>query len=159
DVMPCSGEVGPAPVQRAPGRHRVTEYLIHMPGRDREYGVERHDEQQGQPDDAGGGQGSPEQPVRLPRTAQPGRPRLCGHARAAYACLAWSQAWSHRPSAVTGSCSSMTPRRKNDGRTAVDIRLGGSSCSFTRRCGVTSLSGCMYPLKLMLVSTFDRSSM
>src|SRR5258708_39503110 len=126
-----------------------------MAGGDREYGVERHDEQQRQPDDAGRRQGRPEQPVRLPRMPVAGALPRVPTPLAAYALLAWSQAWSHWPSAVTGSCSSMTPRRKNDGSTAVDIRVGGSNCSFTRACGGILFSECMAPFKMLLGATVD----
>src|SRR6266566_592135 len=66
--------------------------------------------------------------------------------------LTTSQACCHSASVSTGSCSSATPRRKYDGRTTVDSSSGGRICSLTSTFGVTPASGCMYPLKLMLVS-------
>ena len=112
-----------------------TPKLVQLPVRDREYRVERHDEQHGEPDDARRGEGDLEQPVRLLRAGLR-RP-------AAYVLLTWSQACCHSAFVATGSCSSITPRRKYEGSTAVDIRLGGRICSLTRSCGVTPLSGCM----------------
>ena len=44
---------------------------------------------------------------------------------------------------VDGKLKLPIPRRKSDGSTAVDIRLGGRICSFTSNSGVIALSGCM----------------
>ena len=124
-VVPDVDDVGRAPAQRVPHRDRRLEQPVQLAHGDGQHGVERHDEQQDEPDHAGQRQQHVEQLAVL-GVVPPRRARLVWRPRRAS--LVAGRCHRRRPldpvadhepgllpvstSASTGSCSSLTPRRK-----------------------------------------------
>ncbi len=147
-VVPHVDDVGRTPVQRVPDGDRRLEQPVELAHGDGQDGVERHDEQQDQPDHAGRRQGDPEAaPVGWPASdSWPVRPRH------RYACchrVPLDSVAHHEPGLLPecvgvhrqlelADAAPEVGRQDRRGYQALRQHL-----LLTRRCGVTSVSGCM----------------